>query len=143
MDLFEEVLASHQHENLAGMGFALLDLGCVRHGLGDYQASRHDFERARACFEEVGLGQQIAHSLQGLAAAEASESNLGEAARLLGRARRELDDIDSPWDGFAPKIIAATEAKARAVLGDEACEAACAAGSRGEVSVGTRSLPAA
>lgn len=59
-----------------------------------------------------------------LAAFEAPHSHFEEAARLLGRARRELDDIGSPWAGFAADLIAATEAQARAALGDDAFEGA-------------------
>ena len=129
MALFEEVLASHRlHKRSAGIGFALLNLGLVRHELGDHQTSRRDFEEARTCFEEIGFRQQVAYALQGLAAFHASDSDFEGAARLLGRARRELDDIGSPWDGFAPGMIAWTEAEARAALGDERLEAAYAAG---------------
>ena len=123
--LFEEVLASFQRSASVGsMGVAHLNLGLVRHELGDYGASRRDFEQARACLESVGFRQQAAYALQGLAACEASGSHFEEAARLLGEALRELDEIGLPPDAFAPEMIASIESKARAALGDEGFETA-------------------
>ena len=123
--LFEEVLASFQRSASVGsMGVAHLNLGLVRHELGDYGASQRDFEQARTCLESVGFRQQAAYALQGLAACEASGSHFEEAARLLGEARRELDEIGLPSDAFAPDMIASIESKARAALGDEGFEAA-------------------
>jgi len=55
--------------------------------------------------------------------AEASDGHFEEAARLLGEARRELDDVGSPEDRSAPEVVAETKAKAREALGDEAFEA--------------------
>ena len=47
-----------------------------------------------------------------------------EATRLLGEARRELDEIGSPEETFAARLIEETKQRARAALGDEAFEAA-------------------
>jgi len=63
-----------------------------------------------------------------LASAEAHESRFEAAARLLGDARRELDDIGSPEGSFAAVLIEETMQRARAALGDEAFAAAYAAG---------------
>jgi len=123
--LFEEVLSSFQRSASVGsMGVAHLNLGLARHELGDWGASRRDFEQARTCLESVGFRQQAAYALQGLAACEASESHFEEAARLLGEARRELDEIGLPPDAFAPEMIASIESTARAALGDDGFEAA-------------------
>jgi predicted ATPase/DNA-binding SARP family transcriptional activator len=118
--LFEEVLASHRrNDNPIGMGFAHLNLGIARHAMGDHRVARQDFELAHALFEETGFPQQAAYALQGLAACAAGDSHHEEAARLLGRAHRELDRIGAPWDAATAEMIAATEASARAALGDE------------------------
>ena len=127
-ELLEDVLASHRRaERPAGIGFALANLGLVRYELGDHEGSRLAFEEARTCFEQVAMRQQVAYTLQGLAAAEAHDARFGEAARLLGEARRELDEIGSPEGTFAAVLIEETKQRARAALGDEAFEAAYAA----------------
>ena len=128
-ELLEAVLASHRRaERPAGIGFALANLGLVRYELGDHEGSRLAFEEARTCFEQVAMRQQVSYALQGLAAAEAHESRFDEAARLLGEARRELDDIGSPEGSFAAVLIEETKQRARAALGDEAFEVAYGAG---------------
>jgi predicted ATPase/DNA-binding SARP family transcriptional activator len=128
-ELLEDVLATHRRaERPAGIGFALANLGLVRYELGDHEGSRLAFEEARVCFEQVGMRQQVAYTLQGLAAAEAHESRFEEAARLLGEARRELDDIGSPEETFAAVLIEETKTRARAALGDETFDAAYDAG---------------
>ena len=111
-----------------GIGFALANLGLVRYELGDHEGSRLAFEEARTCFEQVEMPQQVAYPLQGLAAAEAHESRFEGAARLLGEARRELEEIGSPEGTFAAVLIEETKQRARAALGDEAFEAAFASG---------------
>lgn len=127
--LFEDVLASHRRNHDGqGSGFALLNLGLAHHELGDHRASRRHFEDAREYLEEGGLREQHAYALQGLAAAEASEARFEEAARLLGEARRELDEVGSPEDRFAPKLVAETKAQVWAALGDETFERAYGAG---------------
>jgi predicted ATPase/DNA-binding SARP family transcriptional activator len=129
MALFEDVLESHRrHERPAGIGFALLNLGLLRHGLGDHESSRRDFEEARACLEEVGLRTQLAYALQGLAAAEATDAHYEQAAALLREARRELDEVGSGEDSFAPEMVAATKTLIRAALGDAAFERLYAGG---------------
>ena len=128
-ELLEDVLASHRRaERPAGIGFALANLGLVRYELGDHEGSRLAFEEARTSFEQVAMRQQVAFTLQGLAAAEAHEARFEEAARLLGEARRELDEIGSPEETFAPVLIEETKTRAWAALGDEAFEAAYGAG---------------
>ena len=114
--------------NVGGVGFALINLGVVRYALGEHEASRRDFEEAHSCFAEVGFRAQVAHALQGLATFEARERRYVEAAHLLGRARRELDDIGAAEDDFAVEMVAWTTERARAGLGDEAFEEAYAAG---------------
>ncbi|MEN3311744.1 MAG: hypothetical protein V7645_1073 [Actinomycetota bacterium] len=129
MALFEDVLDAHRRDgNAVGIGMVLLNIGRVHHELGDHHASRLDFEEARACFHEVGFRSHVAYALQGLAAAEASEKRFEQAARLLGRARRELDDVGSSEGGSAPAIVAWVIAQARGALGREAFEAAYALG---------------
>jgi predicted ATPase len=127
--LFEDVLASHRrHERPAGIGFALLNLGLAHYELGDHQASRRDFEEARECLAEAGVRVQLAYALQGLAAAEANEARFEEASRLLGEARRELDELGTSEDGFAAEMVADTKARSRGALGEEAFDSAYAAG---------------
>jgi predicted ATPase/DNA-binding SARP family transcriptional activator len=125
--LFEDVLASHRrHERPAGIGYALLNLGLAHWELRDHEASRREFEEARECFAQAGLREQLAQALQGLAAAEAHESRFESAARLLGEARKELDDVGALEDGFAEEMVAETKARARAALGDGGFETAYA-----------------
>jgi tetratricopeptide (TPR) repeat protein len=127
--LLEDVLASHRRDgNAHGCGFALLNLGLAHYELGDREASRREFEEARACLGESGVREQLAHALQGLAAAEARDRRFEEAARLLAQARRELDELGTSENGFAPAMVAETKAAARAALGDEAFEEAYGAG---------------
>jgi predicted ATPase/DNA-binding SARP family transcriptional activator len=128
-ELLEDVLTSHRRaERPAGIGFALANLGLVRYELGDHEGSRLAFEEARTCFEQVAMRQQVAYTLQGLAAAEAHDLRFEEAARLLGEARRELDDVGSPEETFAAVLIEETKQRTRAALGDEVFEAAYAEG---------------
>ena len=127
--LFEDVLASHRrNQRPAGIGYALLNLGLAHYELGDHRASRAEFEEARECLAEAGLREQLAQALQGLAAAEAHEARFDSAARLLGEARRELDDVGSLEDGFAGEMVEAVKLRSRAALGDQAFEAAYAEG---------------
>jgi tetratricopeptide (TPR) repeat protein len=106
--------------------FAHLHLGRVYLELGDRRASLRHYEEARACFEELGFRSRVAYALQGLAAVKALEADFEEAARLLGQARRELDYTGTPEDRVAPEVVAATKARVREALGDEAFEAAYA-----------------
>jgi predicted ATPase/DNA-binding SARP family transcriptional activator len=129
MALFEDVVYAHRRDgNAVGIGMVLLNIGRVHHELGDHDASRHAFEEARASFEEVGFRSHVAYALQGLAAAEASEKRFEEAARLLGRARRELDDVGSSERGSAPAMVSWVTAQAQGALGHESFDAAYAAG---------------
>jgi non-specific serine/threonine protein kinase len=127
--MFEDVLAIHRRkENIEGIGTALLNLGVVHHALGEHEASLRAFEEARDCFEEVGFRAHVAHALQGFAAYAASEGRFEEAARLLGQARRELDEIGAPEGDFASEIVERTKEQAREALGDELFEASYDAG---------------
>jgi tetratricopeptide (TPR) repeat protein len=126
--LFEDVLALHQrNDNVQGVGFALINLGVVHHALGEHDASLAAFQEAHDRFQEVGFRAHVAHALQGFAAFEASEGRYDEAARLLGRARAELDDVGSSETDFAVDMVAWTKHQARDALGEEAFEAAYAA----------------
>ena len=127
--MLDDVLAIHRrNENVAGIGFALLNRGVANYGLGDHEASRRDFEEARACFEEIGMRAHLAHVRQGLAAFEASRGRFEEAARLLGQAKQELDDVGSREDDFGSVMNAETAERAREALGDEAYQVAFVAG---------------
>ena len=130
--MLDDVLAIHRrNENVAGTGFALLNRGVANYALGDHEASRRDFEEARACFEEVGIRAHLARVKQGLAAYEASEGRFEEAARLLGRAKQELEDVGNPDDDFGSGMTAETVERARKALGDEAYQSAFVAGRDG------------
>ncbi len=127
--LLQDVLASHRSaDNVQGMGFALLNLGVAHHALGDHEASLEAFQEAEERFDAVGFRAHVAHAVQGTAAFEASKERFENAARLLGSARAELDEIGSPEDDFAGDMVAWTKQRAREVMGDEAFEAAYAAG---------------
>ena len=67
-------------------------------------------------------------SFQRFAAYAASEGRLEDAARLLGEARREGDEIGAPEGDFAHDMVAWAKGRARGALGDDAFEAAYAAG---------------
>jgi predicted ATPase/DNA-binding SARP family transcriptional activator len=127
--LFDEVVAWHrQHENFAKLGVALLNLGLAHYDLGEHAASREDFEEARLWLEKTGLRGSHAHALQGLAAEEAYESRFESAARLLGEARKELDDVGSPEDGFADEMVISVKTSSREALGEDAFAVAYAEG---------------
>jgi predicted ATPase/DNA-binding SARP family transcriptional activator len=127
--MFEDVLAIHRrNENVEGVGTALLNLGVVHYALEEHEASFRAFEEASECFEEVGFRAHVAHAFQGFAAYAASEGRFEDAARLLGQARAELDEIGAPEGDFAQDMVDWTKEQARAALGDDAFEAAYAAG---------------
>jgi hypothetical protein len=62
---------------------------------------------------------------------EALDLRFGEAARLLGQARRVLDEYGSPEDRYWPRMLEVTKAQAREALGEDGFEAAYAAGREG------------
>ncbi|HET8968605.1 MAG TPA: BTAD domain-containing putative transcriptional regulator [Gaiellaceae bacterium] len=127
--MFEDVLAIHRrNENVEGIGFALLNLGVVYYALGEHQASLRAFEEARECFEKVGFRAHVAHALQGLAAYAATDGRFEDAARLLGQARRDLDEIGAPEGDFGGDMVVLAKEHAQEALGDEAFEAAYTAG---------------
>jgi predicted ATPase len=118
--MLEDVLAIHRrNENLEGIGTALLNLGLVHHALGEHRASFEAFQEARSCFEEVGFRAHVAHALQGVAAFEASEGRFAEAVLLLGRARRELDEIGAPEGDVVGEAVSWTKQLALDALGQE------------------------
>jgi tetratricopeptide (TPR) repeat protein len=130
--MFEDVLAIHRrNENVEGIGTALLNLGVVHFALREHEASLRAFEEARECFEEVGFRAHVAHAFQGFAAYAASEGRFADAARLLGQARGELDEIGAPEGDFAQDMVDWTKEQARAGLGEEPFEAAYGAGREG------------
>jgi predicted ATPase/DNA-binding SARP family transcriptional activator len=132
--MFDDVLAIHRRdENVAGIGFALLNRGVANYGLAEYESARRDFEEAQSCFEEAGFGAQVAHARQGLAASAAAEGAFTDAARLMGQAVRELEDLGVPDGEFGVDMNAATVEQARLALGDAAYDAAYAAGREGAV----------
>ena len=127
--LFDDVLSYHRRtENDQGMGFALINLGVLHHALGDHGASLEAFREASERFEKVGFRSQVAHALQGFAAFEASEGRFLEAARLLGRARAELEDVGASETDFATDMVAWTKRQATDALGRDAFEEAYEAG---------------
>ncbi len=126
--LLEDVLAIHRrNENAEGVGTALLNLGVVHYALGGHEASLQAFEEARECFEEIGFRAHVAHAVQGFAAFAAGEGRFEDAARLLGQARSELDEIGAPEGDFAQDMVAWTKDRACEALGQAAFEAAYAA----------------
>jgi tetratricopeptide (TPR) repeat protein len=128
-DLLEDVLRYHrENDNTQGMGFALINLGVVHHALGDHEASLAAFQEAHDRFEVVGFPVQVARTLQGFAAYEASEGRFGEAARMLGRAGAVLDEVGSSEEDFGSGMIDWIKVRARNALGNEAFEAEYAAG---------------
>jgi len=130
--MFEDVLAIHRRNgSVEGIGTALLNLGVVHHALGEHEASLRAFDEARDCFEEVGFRAHVAHAVQGFAAFAASEGRFEDAARLLGHARGELDEIGAPEGDFGGDMVELTKERAREALGEEAFEAAYAAGWEG------------
>lgn len=96
----------------------------MRHELGQHETSRRLFEEARERFEELGFRAHVAHALQGIAAADASDGHFESAARLMGQARRELDQIGARADDFGAGMLTWTRQQARAALGVERFSAA-------------------
>jgi tetratricopeptide (TPR) repeat protein len=127
--LLTDILGSERRSDYPSTtAFAFLYVGRVHYELEQHEASRRAFEEALVCFEEMGFRSRMAFAIQGLAAAEVLESRFERAARLLGQARRLLDDAGTPEDRGDPRMLAGTKTRARAALGDEAYEAAYAAG---------------
>jgi tetratricopeptide (TPR) repeat protein len=130
--LFDDVLTIHRRmDNIEGIGTSLLNLGVVHHALGEHEASFRAFEEARGCFEKIGFRAHVAHALQGFAAFEASEGRFEEAARLLGRARRELDEIGAPEDDFAEEMVAWTKERSLGAVGRATFDVSYTAGREG------------
>jgi tetratricopeptide (TPR) repeat protein len=127
--VFEELLERHRRHGVTqGVGFASLNLGLCAHYLGDPDGAQKRFAEARAAFEQVGFRAHVAHAVQGLAAAAAGIGRHEEAARLLGEAQDELDEIGWSTDDFDAELAPSVEWTARAALGDEAFDAAYAHG---------------
>jgi predicted ATPase/DNA-binding SARP family transcriptional activator/Tfp pilus assembly protein PilF len=127
--MFDDVLAiQRRNENVSGIGIALLNRGATNHALGHHAAARRDFEEAQACLAEVGFPAHVARTKQGLAACAASQGDFEEAARLMGRATRELEELGVPDGEFGVLMNAETVERAREALGDDAYGAAYAAG---------------
>jgi predicted ATPase/DNA-binding SARP family transcriptional activator len=127
--LFEDVLAHHRRAgNEEGIGFAQINLGVVYHALGDHGASLEAFREGGEHFDGVGFRAHVAHALQGFAAFEASEGRFLEAARLLGRARSELDEVGASETDFAAEMVAWTKQQAVEALGADGFEVAYAGG---------------
>jgi predicted ATPase/DNA-binding SARP family transcriptional activator len=127
--LFEDVLGHHRRAgNDQGIGFALINLGVVHFARGDRHASLEAFREGGECFERVGFRAHVAHALQGFAAFEASEGRFLEAARLLGRGRRELDEVGASETDFAVEMVAWTKQVAVDALGADGFEEAYAGG---------------
>jgi tetratricopeptide (TPR) repeat protein len=128
--LFEEVLAYHRREGIAGgVAWPALNLGQALYRLGEAEQARAHFEEARAAFENDGFRAHVAHALQGLAAVEARFGEApDEAARLLGQAASTLADVGATGDDFDPWLVSDAETNARSRLGDEGYEQAYAAG---------------
>ncbi len=127
--LLEEVLESNRrsHDLVGVRGFATINLGQAHYRLGDVESARELFREAREAFSEIGFRAHAAHALQGLAACAAASDLHEEAARLLGRAAAELGDVVDPDDDFRG-LAADVEATVRRAMGDEAFDAASAAG---------------
>lgn len=115
--LLEEVLAWHEGNgpNAEGMGFALLNLGLVSHGLGDQKRAKERFARALEAFESLDFREHVADALHGLAAVEASAGRHEEAARLFGRAEPMLREVGSA--GFEPALVTRTRTELELALG--------------------------
>ena len=129
VELFEDLLARHRRtSNDEGIGFVLLNLGLARHRLGDDETARRDFDEASECFERLGFRAHVAHAVLGAAATEARGGRCEEAARLLGRACGELDDLGWSADDFDPDLPGEVERAAREALGDDAFAASYEAG---------------
>ncbi|MBA2331273.1 MAG: tetratricopeptide repeat protein [Actinobacteria bacterium] len=117
--ILEEVLAWHEGNgpNVEGMGFALLNLGLVSHGLGDQPRARERFAAALEAFGQVEFREHVADALHGLAAVEAAVGRYEEAARLFGRAEPLLREVGSA--GFEPALVARTRTTLEAALGPD------------------------
>ena len=127
--MFDDVLAIYRrNDNVSGIGTVLLNRGAANHALGQHDAARRDFEEAQACLAEVGFTAHVARAKQGLAACAATRGNFEEAARLMGRATRELEELGVPDGQFGVLMNAETVERAREALGDDAYGAAYAAG---------------
>jgi predicted ATPase/DNA-binding SARP family transcriptional activator len=130
--LFEDVLGYHRRTgNDQGVGFALINLGVVHHALGDPASSLAAFREGRERFERVGFRAHVAHAVQGFAAFEAGEGRFAEAARLLGRARAELDEVGAAEHDFAADMVEWTKRQVAEALGADGFEAEYAAGRDG------------
>jgi predicted ATPase/DNA-binding SARP family transcriptional activator len=124
----EEVLASHRRHDIAqGIGFAALNLGLARYGLGDHAEARGLFAEAGDAFTRIRFRAHVGHALQGAGACEAAAGRHEEAARLLGAASVELGDVVYSEEEF-PALAARAEAAARAAIGDDAFALAYEAG---------------
>ena len=130
--MFEDVLAIHRrNENVEGIGTALLNLGVVHYALGEARGVASRLRGGARVLRGGRLPRARRPCVQGFAAFAASEGRFEDAARLLGQARGELDEIGSPEGDFAIDMVAWTKERAREALGEDAFDAAYAAGREG------------
>jgi hypothetical protein len=113
-----------------GVGFGSLDLGQAAYRLGRYDTARERFDEARRAFDSIGFREFLARALQGLAAVEARDGSSHEAATLLGRADKLLEEVGASATAFDVALVSEVETEARARLGDDAFAAAYEEGSQ-------------
>jgi len=131
--LWQEVLAYHRERGAdEGTAIALLNLGLAAHRLGGAGDANERFEEAERLFDRIGFREYQVHALHGLAAVAAVESRGREAAQLLGRAASLLAESGSPGVPFAADLAVDAESGARALIGDEAFDAAFATSGQGD-----------
>lgn len=131
--LWQEVLAHHRERGAdEGTAIALLNLGLAAHRLGEAGDANERFAEAERLFDRIGFREYRVHALHGLAAVAAVESRGREAAQLLGRAASLVAETGSPGVPFAADLALDAEAGARALIGDEAFDAAFATTGQGD-----------
>jgi predicted ATPase/DNA-binding SARP family transcriptional activator len=125
VELWEEVLAYHRGQNAEeGIAIALLNLGLAAYRLGDHAPARERFAAAETLFDRIAFREYHVHALHGLAAATAALGRAEEAARLLRRAADLIAAGGEPAVAFAADLAPHAEAEARALIGDDAFDAA-------------------
>ncbi len=132
---YEEGLAIFEElGDRGGTAIGLNNLGEIHRDLGEFLQARARHREALAPYRELGNDHGLAWSLEGIALGLIGDEGAGvadqadRALRLIGAAEAPREAIGSPLNAERRSEYAPFRARARALLGGDAADAALAAG---------------
>jgi tetratricopeptide (TPR) repeat protein len=112
----------------ANVGITLNHLGVIERERGEYGRAAERLRESLTIFVRGGIRHLVADNFEELAGIATATGREERAARLLGAAEALREELGLPLSPADSPAVEATAAAARAALGDEAFEAARAAG---------------